>query len=286
MMYDRLKIFPEHGPPYRLAPSRNEKNWRINTRLSCKGFIRPSSSPWGVQFYRQEEGVFDDLFRSTSRVDVDVYSKIELKVRLSPIGFREEGLSKMPSDLDMGHLYIQVYPFGLNQKHLAVTGRLRATRALKYNMGVVKIEAFTWVPAKIESVMIGASPNDNNRDSYSFRMMMHGWKPENIKNEMIGGVGYLDMADLGLVIIARVPQVEVSIHPGSREIGIIVRKCRSPVCWAEVGEVQLTGPEIVQETTEKIIQVKQRMQAARDRQKSYADLKLHIYDGFVVLEIM
>ncbi|GJV38118.1 putative reverse transcriptase domain-containing protein [Tanacetum coccineum] len=47
------------------------------------------------------------------------------------------------------------------------------------------------------------------------------------------------------------------------------RKCRSPVCWAEVGEVQLTGPEIVQETTEKIIQVKQRMQATRDRQKSY-----------------
>ncbi|GJY80690.1 putative reverse transcriptase domain-containing protein, partial [Tanacetum coccineum] len=51
------------------------------------------------------------------------------------------------------------------------------------------------------------------------------------------------------------------------------RKCRSPVCWAEVGEVQLTGPEIVQETTEKIIQIKQRIQAARDRQKSYADLK-------------
>ncbi|GJW89025.1 putative reverse transcriptase domain-containing protein [Tanacetum coccineum] len=50
-------------------------------------------------------------------------------------------------------------------------------------------------------------------------------------------------------------------------------ECRSPVCWAEVGEVQLTGPEIVQETTEKIIQIKQRIQATRDRQKSYADLK-------------
>ncbi|GJZ40999.1 hypothetical protein Tco_0587885, partial [Tanacetum coccineum] len=49
--------------------------------------------------------------------------------------------------------------------------------------------------------------------------------------------------------------------------------CYSPIYWAEVGEVQLTGPEIVQETTERIIQVKQRMQAARDRQKSYADLK-------------
>ncbi|GJR19704.1 putative reverse transcriptase domain-containing protein [Tanacetum coccineum] len=50
-------------------------------------------------------------------------------------------------------------------------------------------------------------------------------------------------------------------------------KCRSPVCWVEVGEVQLTGPEIVQETTEKIIQIMQIIQAARDRQKSYADLK-------------
>ncbi|GKA73414.1 putative reverse transcriptase domain-containing protein [Tanacetum coccineum] len=46
------------------------------------------------------------------------------------------------------------------------------------------------------------------------------------------------------------------------------RKCRSPVCWAEVGQVQLTGPEIVQEKTEKIIQIKQRMQVARDRQTS------------------
>ncbi|GKA00329.1 putative reverse transcriptase domain-containing protein [Tanacetum coccineum] len=57
------------------------------------------------------------------------------------------------------------------------------------------------------------------------------------------------------------------------------RKCRSPVCWAEVGEAQLTGPEIVQETTEKIVQIKQRMQAARDRQKSYADLKPVALDG-------
>ncbi|GJS89996.1 putative reverse transcriptase domain-containing protein [Tanacetum coccineum] len=38
-------------------------------------------------------------------------------------------------------------------------------------------------------------------------------------------------------------------------------------------EAQILGPELIQETTEKIIQIKQRMQAARDRQKSYADLK-------------
>ncbi|GJX14718.1 putative reverse transcriptase domain-containing protein [Tanacetum coccineum] len=49
------------------------------------------------------------------------------------------------------------------------------------------------------------------------------------------------------------------------------RKCRSPILWAEVGEGQLIGPELVQETTEKISQIKDRLKAARDRQKSYAD---------------
>ncbi|GKB15879.1 putative reverse transcriptase domain-containing protein [Tanacetum coccineum] len=43
------------------------------------------------------------------------------------------------------------------------------------------------------------------------------------------------------------------------------RKCRSPVCWAEVGEAQLTGPELIQETTKKIVLIKQRMQAAMIR---------------------
>ncbi|GJY37047.1 hypothetical protein Tco_0422425, partial [Tanacetum coccineum] len=41
------------------------------------------------------------------------------------------------------------------------------------------------------------------------------------------------------------------------------------ICWAEVGDAQLTSPEIVHETTEKIIQIKKRIQAARDRQKCY-----------------
>ncbi|GJS84432.1 hypothetical protein Tco_0750973 [Tanacetum coccineum] len=50
-------------------------------------------------------------------------------------------------------------------------------------------------------------------------------------------------------------------------------KCRSPICWAEVGDTQLSGPEIIHETTEKIVQIKQRIQAARDHQKRYADVR-------------
>nr|GFB59962.1 putative reverse transcriptase domain-containing protein [Tanacetum cinerariifolium] len=45
------------------------------------------------------------------------------------------------------------------------------------------------------------------------------------------------------------------------------------MCGAEVGEAQLTGPELIQETTEKIVLIKQRIQAAQDRKKSYTNLK-------------
>ncbi|GJU84689.1 putative reverse transcriptase domain-containing protein [Tanacetum coccineum] len=78
----------------------------------------------------------------------------------------------------------------------------------------------------------------------------------------------------GLLVQPDIPQwnYHASIKAAPFE-ALYGRKCRSPVCWAEVGQVQLTGPELVQETTEKIIQIKQRMQVARDRQKSYADLK-------------
>ncbi|KAD6794687.1 hypothetical protein E3N88_05583 [Mikania micrantha] len=49
------------------------------------------------------------------------------------------------------------------------------------------------------------------------------------------------------------------------------RKCRSPVCWSEVGESQIIGPELIQETTDKIALIQERIKAACDRQKSYAD---------------
>ncbi|GJZ94586.1 hypothetical protein Tco_0666789 [Tanacetum coccineum] len=49
------------------------------------------------------------------------------------------------------------------------------------------------------------------------------------------------------------------------------RKCQTPIAWAEVGESQLIRPEIVKETTDKIVQIKERLKTARDRQKSYAD---------------
>ena len=49
------------------------------------------------------------------------------------------------------------------------------------------------------------------------------------------------------------------------------RKCRTPVCWDEVGERRLIGLVIVQDTTEKVNMIRERLKIVRDRQKSYAD---------------
>ena len=46
--------------------------------------------------------------------------------------------------------------------------------------------------------------------------------------------------------------------------------CRSPVCWAEVGDAPLLGPEIVRETTKKVVLIRKRLATAQSRQKSYA----------------
>ncbi|GKB32506.1 putative reverse transcriptase domain-containing protein [Tanacetum coccineum] len=64
------------------------------------------------------------------------------------------------------------------------------------------------------------------------------------------------------------------------------RKCRSPVCWSEVGDSQLTGLELISYTTEKIVQIKNRLLIARCRQKSYADRRtkeLEFEVGYMVL---
>ncbi|GJZ76716.1 putative reverse transcriptase domain-containing protein [Tanacetum coccineum] len=52
------------------------------------------------------------------------------------------------------------------------------------------------------------------------------------------------------------------------------RKCRSPVCWSEIGYGQLTDLELIRDTTKKIIQIKNHLLTAHSRQKSYADRRL------------
>ncbi|GKF82475.1 putative reverse transcriptase domain-containing protein, partial [Tanacetum coccineum] len=61
-----------------------------------------------------------------------------------------------------------------------------------------------------------------------------------------------------------------SIRCGTFEV-LYERKYSSPVLLAEVEENQLIGLEMVKETTDKVVLIRERLKAARDRQKSYAD---------------
>ncbi|GJX14143.1 hypothetical protein Tco_0205901 [Tanacetum coccineum] len=68
-----------------------------------------------------------------------------------------------------------------------------------------------------------------------------------------------------------------SFQAAAFESTVRTKNCRITISsWAEVGDAQLTGLRIIHETTEKIIQIKKRIQAARDRQKSYADRRIGI----------
>jgi hypothetical protein len=49
------------------------------------------------------------------------------------------------------------------------------------------------------------------------------------------------------------------------------RKCRTPVCWGEIGQRELAPSDLVARTNEKIVVIRERMKAAQDRQKAYAD---------------
>ncbi|KAJ9553008.1 hypothetical protein OSB04_017053 [Centaurea solstitialis] len=75
---------------------------------------------------------------------------------------------------------------------------------------------------------------------------------------------------LPLIEFAYNNSYHLSIEAAPYEI-LYGRKCRTPLCWNEVGEKQLAGPKVVQITTDKINQVRERLKTARDRQKSYAD---------------
>ena len=51
------------------------------------------------------------------------------------------------------------------------------------------------------------------------------------------------------------------------------RKCRTPLCWTELREKKIIGPDLIQEIEEKVKMIRERLKVATNRQKSYADMK-------------
>ena len=51
------------------------------------------------------------------------------------------------------------------------------------------------------------------------------------------------------------------------------RPCQSPICWTEVGESSIIGPDLIRDTSEKVGMIRKRLLTAQSRQKSYADVR-------------
>ncbi|GJR34507.1 putative reverse transcriptase domain-containing protein [Tanacetum coccineum] len=136
----QIDLVPGAAPvaraPYRLAPSEMKELFEQLKELSDKGFIRPSSSPWGapVLFVKKKDGSFrmcidyrelnkltvknryplpkiDDLFDQLQ--GSNIYSKIDLRSGYHKLKVREEDISKTAFRTRYGHYEFQVMPFGL-----------------------------------------------------------------------------------------------------------------------------------------------------------------------------
>nr|GFB42865.1 putative reverse transcriptase domain-containing protein [Tanacetum cinerariifolium] len=104
---------PVARAPYRLAPSEMKELAKQLQELSDKGFIRPSSSPWGapVLFVKKKDGSIDDLFDQLQ--GSSVYSKIDLRFGYHHLRVREKDILITAFKTRYGHYEFQVMPFGL-----------------------------------------------------------------------------------------------------------------------------------------------------------------------------
>nr|GFA51555.1 reverse transcriptase domain-containing protein [Tanacetum cinerariifolium] len=212
---------PVSRAPYRLAPSKMKELSEKLKELSKKGFIRPSSSPWGA----------------LERITMNFITK----------------LPRTPSGYDsiwviVDRLTKSAYFILMNEKF--------------------KIERLTRLYLKEIVYKHGVPVSIIFRPRPSFRIKtLEDRLRACVMNFGSGWDKYLPLAEFSY---NNSYHTSIKAAPFDALYG---RKCRSHVCWSAIGDAQLTRPEMIRKMTKMIVQIKNRLLAARIRQKSYADVR-------------
>nr|GEY92543.1 putative reverse transcriptase domain, ribonuclease H-like domain, aspartic peptidase domain protein [Tanacetum cinerariifolium] len=270
--------------PYILAPSEMQELSDQLQELADIGFIRPSTSPWGapVLFVKKKDRTFrkcidywelnkltikncyplpriDDLFDQLQ--GSSVYSKIDLRSGYHQLRLREEDrLTKsahfIPTrETDSMKTLTRLYIKEIVSRH-----------GVPISIILDRDSHFT---SRFWQSMQSALGNQLDI-SMAYHPETDGQSERTIQTvkDMLRAC----VIDFGKGWERHLPLVEFSYnnnyHASIKAAlfkALYGRKCRSPFCWAEVRDVQLTGPEIIHETTEKIVQIQQCLEAARDR---------------------
>nr|GEW98268.1 putative reverse transcriptase domain-containing protein [Tanacetum cinerariifolium] len=251
------------------------------------GFIRPSSSPWGapILFVKKKDGSFrmcidyrelnkltvknryplpkiDDLFEQLQ--GSSVYSKIDLRSGYHQLRVEKEDILKTAFRTLYGHYKFQVMPFGLTN----------APAVFMYLMNrVCKPHLGKFVIVFIDDILIYSKSKQEHEEHP--KLILELLKKEHIYAKFSKCEFWIPKT-LGMV--RKDTYRWLNFHTTTVTM-LVLKLPHSRHLWSEVS---ITGPELIHETTEKIVQIKQRIQAARDRQKSYADMRLkqssqHVY---------
>nr|GEU66139.1 putative reverse transcriptase domain-containing protein [Tanacetum cinerariifolium] len=311
----QIDLVPGAAPvvraPYRLAPSEMKELAKQLQELSEKGFIHPSSSPWGapVLFVKKNDGSFrmcidyqelnkltvknryplpriDDLFDQLQ--GSSVYSKIDLRTGYHQRHIREEGISITAFRTRYGHYEFRVMSFGLTNAP-AVFMDLMNQVCKPYLDKFVISKGFHVDLAKIATIKNWATPTTPTEvRQFIGKANVVADALSRKERESIRVRALVMTVHLCLHEQIRNAQSEAleKKNVEAKNLALYGQKGRSPVCWSEVGDCQLMGPKLIQETNEKIVPIKNRLLTARSRHKSYADVRRRPFEFNVRDKVM
>ncbi|GJV94153.1 putative reverse transcriptase domain-containing protein [Tanacetum coccineum] len=305
IVQDFLEVFPKDLParaPYRLAPSKMKEIADQLQELTNKGFIRPSSSPWGapVLFIKKKDGSFRmcidywELNKLTGDKQETTFQLLKEKLRSAPILALPEGAKNIVIYCDALHKGLGVVLMQnkkVKTEHQKPSGLLVQPEIPEWKWDNITMDFITKHPKTSGGYDTIWVIVDRLTKSAHFLSMRKNESMDKLARLYLKEVISKDLGTQLDMSTAYHPQIDGQSERTMQTLKDMLRacvidfgnaapyealygqKCRSQVCWAEVGDIQLIGPEMVHETTKKIIQIKQRIQAARDRQKSYANMR-------------